>query len=275
MGEGAWALSLVHRHLCGRFGGYARTMQPSSESRCLYCLSSEGSFTAREHPIAESIGNHSVVLPVGVVCDRCNNGVLAVLDRILAEFFPVKLRRTRLGVPNKEGKVPDTAFQDGRLCHNGQFAALVGNLNPSSWEEEYRSARDPRYSVGIATLTGGRPVRGRHAEEISRALLKVGFGCAWIEQGELLRDEEFNEVRAMILGERRPAGYLFIGNEVDERNTTLNVSYKAARDGEGNVYFRVHANFYGVSMVTDSRALPRPALAELGTTISFGDAVAG
>ena len=251
-----------------------KTMASKRDSRCLFCLRSEGGFTAQEHPISESIGNTSVVLPVGVVCDTCNHGVLSVLDQSLAEFLPVKLRRTTLGVRTKDGKVPLTTFQEGRLLHNGRFAALHGDLSRKSWTEEFRSRRDPRFTVGMATLTGGRPLRGRHVAQVSRALLKVAFGCAWLEQHELLLSREFNVVRAVILGTQRPSGYFFMSNEIDERNTRLSVSYEAIRDGEGNVSLRVHANFYGVVMVTDSRpAPPPPGLADLGTVVPLADSI--
>ena len=55
-----------------------------------------------------------------------------------------------------------------------------------------------------------------------------------------------------ILGSTQRAGYFFLGSEVNERNTGLNVSFDALRDLEGNVSLRVRANFSGVEMLTDS-----------------------
>jgi hypothetical protein len=246
-------------------------MPEGTAPRCLYCLKSDGGFTSEEHPIPESLGNSTLVLPPGIVCDRCNRGKLSELDRTLVECLPVKIRRTTLGILSKAGKVPVTAFQDGQLRHDGRFAALHGDLAARSWSEEYRSKKDPRYTIGMATLTGGRPIRGRHAEELSRSLLKVGLGCAWPEQGDKLLGAEFNDVRDVILGTSRRAGYLFIGNEVHEANTALNVQYDALADRDGNVSLRVLANFYGVVMLTDSHApAPPEALADLGSTALFG-----
>jgi hypothetical protein len=243
-----------------------------SDVRCLYCLRSDGGFATPEHPIPESIGNSEVILPPGVVCDRCNGGVLSVLDQTLGDFFLLKIRRTTLGVKSKTGKVPVTIFHDGRLIHNGQFAALVGDLHRRSWDEEKRSNVDPRYTIGMATLSGGRPVKGRQAEDMSRALLKVGYGCAWIDQREQLMDAEFDDVRDVILGAKRRPGYIFVGSEIDERNTGLNVWYTCLRDHAGNTWFRVFANLYGVRMVTDSRdPLPPPNMGELRTTVTFNE----
>src|SRR5207249_1700021 len=77
---------------------------------CLVCRRSDGGFTTVEHSLPESLGNRDVTLPNGVVCDRCNNGVLSDLDQSLAEFWPLKIRRTFLGVPSKAGKIPVTRF---------------------------------------------------------------------------------------------------------------------------------------------------------------------
>jgi hypothetical protein len=198
--------------------------------------------------------------------------VLSVLDQTLGDFFLLKIRRTTLGVKSKTGKVPVTTFQDGRLVHNGQFAALMGDLHRRSWEEEKRSTVDPRYTIGMATLSGGRPVKGRHAEDLSRALLKIGFGCAWIDKREQLMDADFDDVRDVILGVKRRPGYIFVGTQIDERNTDLSVWYTCLRDRKGNTWFRVFANLYGVRMVTDSRdPLPPPVMGDLGTTITFSD----
>lgn len=49
-------------------------------SRCLYCLREDRAFTSVEHVIPEGMGNKEIVLPVGVVCDKCNNGELSKLD---------------------------------------------------------------------------------------------------------------------------------------------------------------------------------------------------
>jgi hypothetical protein len=215
------------------------------------------------------MGNRSIELPPAVVCDRCNGGVLSVLDQTLLEFFPVKLRRTELGIESKAGKVPETAFQEGRLRHNGVFAALHGELKPRSWTEEFRL--DSLHTVGMATISGGRPLNSRHAEELSRAVLKVGFGCAWLEQGDKLLRDEFNTIRQVLLGMVSRSGFLFVGHAVNQRQRTINVRYDGLADPQGEVSLRVLANVYGVVMLTDSRpGEPSPGLDELGTVVTFG-----
>jgi len=82
---------------------------------CLFCRRSDGGFATREHPVPESLGNTEQVLDNGVVCDRCNNGVLSDLDQALIEFFPISLRRAMLGIQTKAGKFPVAKFSGGTV----------------------------------------------------------------------------------------------------------------------------------------------------------------
>jgi hypothetical protein len=245
-----------------------------SDRGCLFCLQTDGGFTSEEHAVPESLGNTEFILPKGIVCDRCNSGPLATLDERLGDLMPLKMRRTTLGIPNKEGKVPVTKFQDTRLELVEGQPALTGPA-PGTWQLERVGPRDPRWSVGTATLTGGRPLLGRYAAEISRALLKVGFEAAWTKLGDWLMEEDFDDLRTLIRGERSQPGYIFIvtehldqgpgGRDHDIRFTVV----VNPEDGRADLYVAV--KMLGVYMVTDSfRVTPPPNLTpELGYTASF------
>jgi hypothetical protein len=207
-----------------------------------------------------------------VVCDRCNSGPLALLDQCLTDLMALKMRRTELGIGNKQGTVPVTVFQDGRLEHLGpKGAALVGPA-PKSWKEEWRDPRDPRWTVGTVTLTGGKPIRGRYAENLARAVLKVGFESAWPEQGERLMQDDFDQLREVILGTRRRHGYLFVGTQVDEADAGMNVWFNALRDDAADVaYLVASAKLLGVRLATDSCSEKPPAglTPDLGYVTTF------
>jgi hypothetical protein len=243
----------------------------TSPSRCLFCLGSDGGFMKREHPIPESLGNHSVVIPAGVVCDRCNGGPLSVLDQTLVEFFPIKMRRTDLGIRSKSGRVPVTRLQENvRLEHHHGVGFVVGP-EPKSWKEVSRSRVDPRIVYGDVELSGGRRMTPRYAEEVARAALKVGFECAWTEQGEALLEPAYDYVREIILGATW-GGYLFFrGGPFDPRDREIDVWYSVAGDAEGNRYFVTRLKVYGLTIVTDSwRQEPPAGLTEdLGWKLTF------
>ncbi len=68
---------------------------------CIFCGRHDGGFTGREHAFPESLGNESVILPPGVVCDRCNNGLLADAEQALIRFPPIGFLRVLLGHTNR------------------------------------------------------------------------------------------------------------------------------------------------------------------------------
>lgn len=82
---------------------------------CLFCRRRNGTFTSREHIFPESLGNTERVLPVGVVCDRCNHEVCSPLDAALCDFGPVKMMRAFHGIRSKSGKLPSYEFDNGSL----------------------------------------------------------------------------------------------------------------------------------------------------------------
>ena len=82
---------------------------------CLFCRRSDDGFTSREHIVPESLGNHELILPVGVVCDRCNHSVCSPLDTALLDFAPVAMMCTIFGVRSNGGKMPWVKFDNGTL----------------------------------------------------------------------------------------------------------------------------------------------------------------
>ena len=75
---------------------------------CLYCKESDVPFTSVEHVIPESLGNQGfggtppMVLPKGVVCDKCNHEKLSALDAALIGFPPISLTADALWRPFQE-----------------------------------------------------------------------------------------------------------------------------------------------------------------------------
>lgn len=55
--------------------------------RCIFCMCNSENVKGREHIIPESLGNKEHVLPLGAVCDTCNN------------YFAVKIESELLGSP--------------------------------------------------------------------------------------------------------------------------------------------------------------------------------
>jgi len=231
--------------------------QEGERRGCLVCRAHDGDFTTEEHALPESIGNTEIVLPNGVTCDRCNNGVLSDLDQALCEFFPVKMRRTLLGVESKAGKVPQTRFQTGTVRHggigpNGQPSLFFEIDSPRDRRTFYEAGREGNRVHLKFNAQGGRRMTPRYCSIIARALLKSALECAWLDHAEAMLDERFDHVRDAIRGQLW-TGFFLIGRNADPDDTSVTLTYNFATDEEGRDRLWVWASYFG------SRWAPTPA----------------
>lgn len=74
--------------------------------RCLFCKCDSSKSKSIEHIIPESLGSKKLVLPPGVVCDKCNNYFATKVERPLLSHPSMRNIRAFYQVPNKKGKLP-------------------------------------------------------------------------------------------------------------------------------------------------------------------------
>jgi hypothetical protein len=74
--------------------------------RCIFCKCASQASRSVEHIIPEALGNIEHVLPVGVVCDACNNYFARKVEGPLLETPWFRHLRSRQWVENKRGLVP-------------------------------------------------------------------------------------------------------------------------------------------------------------------------
>jgi hypothetical protein len=76
---------------------------------CIFCRSPSGDAKGVEHTVPESLGNVRHVLPLGVVCDRCNNYFSRKVEAPVLSHQSFRNLRAWIGIPNKAGKRPSFA----------------------------------------------------------------------------------------------------------------------------------------------------------------------
>src|SRR5687768_18410135 len=74
---------------------------------CLFCERSSIDSKSVEHIIPESLGNTVYILPVGVVCDKCNNYFSREIEGPLLSHNFFRQKRHCLGILSKKGRIPD------------------------------------------------------------------------------------------------------------------------------------------------------------------------
>lgn len=71
--------------------------------RCIFCKCNTENVKSREHIIPESLGNKEHVLPLGTVCDSCNNYFAVKIESFLLESSYFKSARHRNDILTKKG----------------------------------------------------------------------------------------------------------------------------------------------------------------------------
>lgn len=225
-----------------------RGAQQGRRRGCLLCRQSDGGFTSEEHIVPESLGNHKLVLPSGVVCDRCNNRC-AQLDRELCEFSPVRFMRTASGVPSKKGRLPRFEFDNGSLWCDAPGEISVALDHDSSWRDDLPAP--PGYRAFSFTAESS-DVTPRRLAKVHRALVKQALELAWIDFGELALGPDFDREREIVLRGGHH-GYIVIPKEVDPNAFGTEINYSSLkRASDGKPFVFVVAFLLGVPYVTDS-----------------------
>ncbi len=223
---------------------------------CLFCRQSDGGFTTIEHIIPESLGNTGLVLPNGVVCDRCNNGPLSILDKSLCDFMPLKARQIMLGVPAKSGEVPALRYSNGTMTHRAPDNVVI---NTASGRPAIRETTRVGNRVDLqVNFGGGRRLNGRYASELSSALLKAALEAAWLDHGERTLDSAFDHVRQAVLGAPRD-GFFAVTRRGDPEHLGIELQYSVRVDESGREGLTLACAIFGSSMATDS-LLPQPTV---------------
>lgn len=81
-------------------------MRTTKIMRCIFCKQDSSTSRSVEHIIPESIGNSDHVLPVGTVCDGCNNYIAREVEKPLLDSLYFRERRFYAGLTNKNNRIP-------------------------------------------------------------------------------------------------------------------------------------------------------------------------
>ena len=115
--------------------------------RCIFCKQDSSASVSVEHIVPESLGNIDHVLPVGAVCDGCNQYFARKVERQVLESPMFRLLRADMAIPNKRGRTPVWIPTEGAKRPDyrqmGRFLAKVGlevlafkTLSVPEWNDE-------------------------------------------------------------------------------------------------------------------------------------------
>jgi hypothetical protein len=174
--------------------------------RCIYCLSDDGSFTSVEHVLPEAMGNQEVVLPQGVVCDRCNNETLSRLDQYFIEQDAIKLLIVFFVPLTKKGRYPTASNQQFTIARIGPREL---QFTPHGIPSRDLEALEANGEMSLNVL----PKRPFEPVEFARSLFKFALGLVAHHCGHAAAlHSRYDEARQFVMGGPPVPTYLVLGS---------------------------------------------------------------
>lgn len=161
---------------------------------CIYCLETNASFTSEEHIFPESLGNDTLILVKGMVCDKCNNGILSQLDSILLSFEPIAMLQVLFVPYTKSGQLPKANFQNMTVQKTHPNYLKITAKDKTGCFQNERHLGDDWYAFNLK-LKGKKFIPNRYG----RSLYKIALGFVAYDRGlEEACSVRYNKARDFI-----------------------------------------------------------------------------
>ncbi|MDD4332560.1 MAG: HNH endonuclease [Patescibacteria group bacterium] len=227
---------------------------------CLFCKNTKNLFSSVEHIFPESLGNKEKILPKGVVCDKCNNETLSLLDSILVNFDPILFQRTIYGIKSKSGKIPTANFStiDFKNSSGADIEVKLKRKNKGDFAQTINGCK--------LNFFGKKKMDSKNLKLISRSLYKIALELIYLDYGAVLAlSPRFDEIRDIILGKKDFGGYLLLGS--NSKSIEAGMSYRFIRTCEDDKEFAFFEfNYLFVKIMFDMER--RRSILENGSMIA-------
>lgn len=126
--------------------------------RCIFCKHDSSSAKSVEHIIPESLGNVAHTLPIGAVCDACNQYFARKIERPILESGMFRILRADRRIENKRGRIPVLTDSDAPdLPEYRLMSRLIGKVGLEVLAHRVQHVRE--WNVEIADKRDLDPIR--------------------------------------------------------------------------------------------------------------------
>lgn len=237
--------------LAAIYAGGGMAEGPAIDPRCVFCLTTNGTFTSEEHVIPEAFGNDEAVLPKGWVCDSCNN-VCSKLDQFFTDFEAIAFQRV-LNVPfTKGGKLPRAEFANVTIQKRmPRVIRLIEKTDtPSLQVLERLEDGTVKFNINVSSRN---PL---DVQMLGRALFKIALGMVAYQSGrDRACDARYDLARAFIAGTADFDNFLAIGTMPELMHEGIEFNW--LEEEEGTPF---GTSFYGVVFLSNLEPTPKVSL---------------
>lgn len=160
-----------------------------------------------EHIIPESLGNVDHVLPVGWVCDHCNNYLSREVEKPFLDSEYGRSSRSWMRVPSKKGRVPSaigfhpesrTRIALSEFAGHGLCVGAAPGEDASRWVESFLQRENGSFWFVVPDFPEYDVMTARFIGKIAlEVLVKAGIGhSSWND--EIVEKQELDQLRCYV-----------------------------------------------------------------------------
>jgi len=154
---------------------------------CIFCRCDTAQSVSVEHVIPESLGNSTLILPKGIVCDKCNNYFSRKVEKPFMELPEIRALRFHETLLSKRGRVPSLM---GMLPSNYPAKFTYDSKSETTHIDVPPHAMDELQNITKGEFLLPLPSLPPSNMIVSRFLAKVAVECMALR---LLHDEEMHK----------------------------------------------------------------------------------
>lgn len=175
--------------------------------KCIYCLKTDQSFTSEEHVIPYALGNHSIILPRGYVCDKCNSTILSELDSAVHNFPLLKPMSVLVSDElTRRGKYHSASMENVSLIRTAPNS--VNLFSQSKQSSVFRKSDD---GIIHGQTTINICASKKQIGTFKRGLVKIALGLVAFYAGhEIAITDEYAIYRKYIQGNKYVKVHLYL-----------------------------------------------------------------
>ena len=147
------------------------------KNHCIFCKMTDGNFSSVEHVIPESIGNETLFLPRGYVCDKCNKEI-SNLEQEFVNSLPMSLSRIFCGSVGKKGKFHSAKYSNIHLEKTSPNTIIMRSYAGNKSIPKATKLPDGGYKLKMSLIQ-----QQFNPHIIARVLFKMGLGIVAIDRG--------------------------------------------------------------------------------------------
>lgn len=205
----------------------------SEHPTCIFCKEDSSSSKSVEHIIPESLGGKDIILPIGIVCDKCNNYFSREIEAPVLNDSYFKSLRFIMDIPNKKRVIPvlpGIAWPHGiqisldKNSNDGMSLSATNQNDESKFIKYLQNHKTGKIILPIPTIEDDKQVMSRFLCKIALEYLALRLYSIPGWQQEVTFKRELDDLRNFVRRGRQNYTWAFSRRRIYDANRKFHES---------------------------------------------------